>query len=175
MLPCGADTPTRRVIAQERSSRSEITRSRGCPASSCTAILQCSGVAASMVTGRQILPAHTLCLLPTDWPDTRQTGRGQKHAAARSSHVRRETGRRTVAEHANSQYRLGQIRSLQIGRCEAASRGASVAAPRPLSVSGVCSSSRQHVLKGASCCSASTPRCSAGTPALAEAGRRPVT
>ena len=62
----GADTPTRRVIAQERSSRSEITRSRGCPASSCTAILQCSGVAASMVTGRQILPAHTLCLLPTD-------------------------------------------------------------------------------------------------------------
>ena len=56
----GADTPTRRVIAQERSSRSEITRSRGCPASSCTAILQCSGVAASMVTdppGPHSLPA----------------------------------------------------------------------------------------------------------------------
>ena len=175
MLPCGADTPTRRVIAQERSSRSEITRSRGCPASSCTAILQCSGVAASMVTGRQILPAHVLsaCCRQTDRQVTRQTGRGR--VVARSSHVRRETGRRTVAEHANSQYRLGQIRSLQIGRCEAASRGASVAAPRPLSVSGVCSSSRQHVLKGASCCSASTPRCSAGTPALAEAGRRPVT
>ena len=45
----GADTPSRRVVAQEGSSRSQSARSSGYTAS-CTEILQCSGVAATVLT-----------------------------------------------------------------------------------------------------------------------------
>ena len=43
-------------------------------------------------------------------------------------HAHREVGWRAAALHAGNQYRLGQISSPRIGRCEAASQGAGVAA-----------------------------------------------
>ena len=64
--------------------------------------------------------------------------------------MRRETERRTVALHAGSW--LGQIRSLQIGRCEAASQGASVRRGARLchcaDPGASCSSSKQRVPEG---------------------------
>ena len=70
---------------------------------------------------------------------------------------------------------IGLGRSVVHGLGAAKQRVKEPASPRITAPRGACATQQKvNTLRGPGCCSTSAPRRSAGTPVLAEAGRRPV-